>query len=94
MAKLKGLKERQLALKDINSKLKLLVPVNEFLNAENPSGIYTVSFDGYRASLLCKDGEAIRELVLNYKKELVSEIRDLAVQHSIEFEAEEEAMLK
>lgn len=44
MARIIGLKEKQLALTDINNKLKSLIPINEFLNEINPSGIYTISF--------------------------------------------------
>lgn len=44
MAKIMGLKEKQLALANINHKLKSLIPINEFLNETNPSGLYTISF--------------------------------------------------
>lgn len=45
MARIIGLKEKQLALADINHKLKSLIPINEFINETNPSGLYTISFN-------------------------------------------------
>lgn len=44
MARIIGLKEKQVALSEINQKLKSLIPINEFLNEPNPSGFYTISF--------------------------------------------------
>ena len=44
MARIIGLKEKQLALTEINQKLKSLIPINEFLNEINESGLYTISF--------------------------------------------------
>ena len=93
MAKIIGLKEKQLALKEINHKLKCLEPINEFLNAQNSSGVYTISFDSFKSFLLCKDEETIKNLVLAYKKELVAEIRSEADKFSIEFDEAEEASL-
>ena len=94
MAKIIGLKEKQLALKEINQKLKSLEPVNEFLHAENPSGLYTISFDSFKSTLLCTDPQTIKNLVNAYKKELVNDIRAKATEFSIEFEEDEEAMLQ
>lgn len=94
MAKIIGLKEKQLALKDITQKLKLLEPINAFLAAENPSGLYTISFDSFKSTLLCKDPEAIKAYVVAYKKELVNEIRTQAENYSIEFDETEELLLK
>lgn len=94
MAKIIGLKEKQLALKQITHKIKSLEPINDFLNAINETGIYTISFDSHKSSLLCKDAAAIKALVLAYKKELVDEIRAQAEKYSIEFDEEEEELLK
>lgn len=44
MARIIGLKEKQLALAEINQKLKSLIPINEFLSEPNPSGLYTIAF--------------------------------------------------
>ena len=94
MAQIIGLKEKQLALKDINQKIKSLEPVNEFLKAENPSGVYTISFGTHKSSLLCEDADAIKAFVYAYKKNLVDAIRAKAQEYSIEFDASEEEMLK
>lgn len=94
MAQIIGLKEKQLALKEINSKLKALKPVNDFLGAENTSGRYTISFGDFKTNLLCNDNDTIKALVFAYKKELVTEIRDQAEKYSIEFDEDEENMLK
>ena len=98
MAKIIGLKEKQQALKDINRKINSLQPVNEFLNAdisaENPSGLYTLSFGEYKTTLLCKDANAIKALVSAYKLELVKDIKGQAEMFSIEFDPDEEAALE
>lgn len=94
MAKIIGLKEKQLALKQIEQKIKALGPINEFLEADNSTGIYTVSFGSVKSPLLCPDQVSIRKLVSDYKIKLVSEIRAQAEQYSIEFEEDEEALLK
>lgn len=94
MAKIIGLKEKQLALKQIEQKIRTLGPINEFLAADNPSGIYTVSFGAFKSPLLCPDQVAIRKLVSDYKSKLVREIRAQAEQYSIEFEEDEETLLK
>lgn len=94
MANIIGIKEKQLAVKEINRKLKTLKPINDFLAAENPSGIYTISFDNYESNLLCKDGDAIKALVFAFKKELVAELREQAEKFSIEFDDEDEKLLK
>ena len=44
MARIIGLKEKQLALAEINQKIKSLIPINAFLNETNTSGLYTISF--------------------------------------------------
>lgn len=93
MANIIGLKEKQLALKEINRKLKALKPVNDFLDAENPDGVYKISFDRFESHLLCKDSDTIKAFVFEYKKEMVTEIRELAKKYSIEFDEEEEKLL-
>lgn len=94
MAKIIGLKEKQLALKQIEQKMKALGPINEFLDAENPTGVYTLSFASFKTPVLCRDSNIIKQLVLAYKNELVSELKTQAEQYSIEFEESEEALLK
>lgn len=135
MAKIIGLKEKQLALTDINHKLKSLIPINEFLNEINPSGLYTISFtknkpqvqdnntdvddkenvetsnneavdknlvkrskrskeEKLEAPFLCSDADTVKSFVLAYKKQLVDEIRAKAEEFSIEFDDEDEALLK
>lgn len=93
MARIIGLKEKQLALKEINQKLRDLKPVNEFLEASNPDGVYTISFGEHKTQLLCKDQETIQALVFAYKKDMVSKIREQAERFSIEFDEEEEMLL-
>lgn len=94
MANIIGLKEKQLALKEINRKLKSLQPINDFLDATNSNGLYNISFGEFEAKLVCKDSDTIKALVFAYKKELVNEIREQAKKHSIEFDEDEENMLK
>lgn len=93
MANIIGLKEKQLALKEITRKLKTLVPINEFLSAKNPTGVYTISFGEFQSKLLCEDAETIRSCVFAYKKKVVDEIREQATKFSIEFDEEEEKLL-
>lgn len=133
MARIIGLKEKQLALADISRKLKQLIPLNYFLQENNPSGLYTISFtktkpheetedapdvgnkadprqskqsaEGKRtikrekeekveAPFLCTDADAVKAYVLAYKAQLVNEIREKAKAYSIEFEEEDEALLR
>ena len=98
MARIIGLKEKQRALAEMTKKINSLVPINSFLTAENPSGLYTISFGDKdskeKATLLCNDPEAIRALVFNYKKELVAEIRQLAADYTLELEDEDEEIIK
>lgn len=93
MANIIGLKEKQFALKEINKKLKDLKPINDFLGAENPSGLYEISFGTFKSNLLCKDSDTIKAFVFAYKKELVAEIRAQAEKYDIEFDEEEENLL-
>lgn len=93
MPQLIGLKERQLGLSEIESKLRILSSVKDFLEKENPSGLYTLSFDKQRIKLFCPNREIINGLVDAYRKTLVDEIRALASQHSIEFNEEDELLL-
>lgn len=125
MARIIGLKEKQVALAEINQKLKSLIPINEFLNEKNDSGLYTISFtktkpkiqdnntdiedkenvaafkhskrnkeEKIEAPFLCDDSETVKSFVLAYKKELVNELRAKAEEFSIEFNDEDEALLK
>lgn len=133
MARIIGLKEKQLALAEINQKLKSLIPINEFLNEINDSGLYTISFtktkaqpendttdvennkavadpgdkaehlvkrgkrnkeERIEAPFLCSDADTVKSFVVAYKKELVNELRAKAKEFSIEFNDEDEALLK
>lgn len=93
MAKISGLKEKQLALKEINAKLKALVPLNEFLDANNEKGLYSISFGNVKTTLLCQDKETINLLVRAYKKTIVDEIKKQAEEYSIEFDEEDKKLL-
>lgn len=44
MAQIVGLKEQKKALADIESMLKEIQVINDFLKKENPSGVYEISF--------------------------------------------------
>lgn len=94
MAQLIGLKERQLGLVEIESKMKTLISVKDFLEKENPTGMYTISFEKQRIKLHCPDRQNINALVEGYKQSLINEIRALASKHSVEFEEDEELLLK
>lgn len=93
MPQLIGLKERQLGLAEIETKLKTLASVRDFLEKENPAGVYTLSFDKQRIKLHCPDRGPINALVEAYKKSLVAEIRELADKNAVEFNEEDEALL-
>lgn len=93
MANIIGLKEKQQALKEVTRKLKALKPINDFLSATNPTGVYNISFGEFASKLLCEDEDAIKSLVFEYKKKMVTEIREQAQKFSIEFDEEEEQLL-
>lgn len=89
MAKITGLKERQLALAEIESKLRSLENLNLFLQTDNPSGEYSIKFDKIRTFILCEDKTQVNNLVLSYKQIIAKTIYELAEKHSIELDQED-----
>ena len=99
MPKIIGQAEQQRALKDITSALKEVAIVNTFLQANNPSGKYTVTFtdasnEKHHCSLFTPDKEELDLLVLNYKDQLKAKILKLADEYRIALEPTEQIMLE
>ena len=93
MAKIIGLKEKQAALKDIQQSLRSLAPLDAFVENENASTEYTISFDAHKATLKCDDKKKIDELVLAYKKTIVDHILTLAHDNQIELDEEDRQLM-
>lgn len=93
MAKIIGLKEKQAALKDIQQALRSLAPLNEFIEANNTSSEYTISFEAHKATLKCEDKAKINELVLAHKKIIVDRILALSKANDIELDDEDLAVM-
>lgn len=93
MAQIRGIKDMQLALKDIEKQLKTVKTINQFLETQNDSGMYTLSFGNYSTPLICKDTEKIQELVISSKQHLVAQIRATAEANRIELDEDDEALL-
>ena len=93
MAKIIGLKERQEALTEIQLSLKSLLPLNSFLEDDNPTHEYVISFASHKAKIKSKEKEKINALVEEYKKSIVSEILNLAESYEIELDDEEYALM-
>ena len=89
MAKITGLKERQLALSEIEAKLRLLENINLFLQTENTTGEYNIKFDKIRTCIVCEDKTQVNNLVASYKNTIAKAITDLAEQYSIELDQED-----
>lgn len=89
MAKITGLKERQLALTSIESKLRSLETLNLFLLTDNPTGEYVIKFDKIKATISCDDKIKVNALVEAYKQTIAKDIHELAEKHLIELDQED-----
>ena len=91
MAKIMNQAEQQKALKSIQRSLKDLISTNNFLDGENATGSYTISYvapggEHHSSEAFSLDKKAVNELVLAYKKKVVDETVKLAHDYHIELE--------
>ncbi len=99
MPKIIGQAEQQQALKEITAMLKEVVAVNQFLNSQNESGKYTISFadtnnQKHSCTLFSSDKEDVDLLVLNYKDRLKEKIQSLTEEFRIALDPSEELLLQ
>ena len=93
MAQIIGLKEKQEALAEIQSKIRSLETLNKFLQAENPSHEYVVSFAKTKAPIFCEEKETIDALVKAYKEKVVEEINKKSAEFSICLDEEDNKIM-
>lgn len=89
MAQITGLKERQTALINIESKLKALETLNLFLQTNNPTNEYVIKFDKIKVSLFNENKKDIDALVSASKDKIVHEIHELSEKYSITLDEED-----
>ena len=99
MAKIIGLKEQKIALNQINATLKEIEPINNFLSASNPSGVYTISFEDssgktYKTKMLTPDKSNIDALVRAHKSNLSKNLLEKASAFNIALDDEEMALIE
>jgi len=97
MANIIGLPEREKALREIQTILKELAITNKFLEMHNASGSYTISFkdeEGKKHSTdLTASREEIAALLMRYKNERKEYILQLAREHRIGLDPEDNEIL-
>lgn len=94
MAKIRDLEAQRRALKDINTTIKELDSANEFLKAQNSSGIYTITFTGddgkkYTREIKMETKDDLNARVMIYKEEEKKRIIALADEHGIDLDPED-----
>lgn len=98
MAKIRDLDAQRKALKDINSTVKELETANEFLKAQNASGIYSISFTGddgkkYTREIKFESKDELNRRVMIHKEEEKKRILVLAEEHGIDLDPEDMIIL-
>ena len=98
MPEIIGQKERQNAMKEIRSALKEMVGTNQFLEATNREGMYTITFegdDGTRCSAIAYTEKKadIDRFVLHHKHKVASRVKDLAERNGIALYVDEKLIL-
>lgn len=98
MAKILDQEEQRKALKNINGSIKDLEAANEFLKAQNPSGVYTISFTGegdkkYSTVMHAENKEELNLLILAHKEREKERIKALAEENRIALDPEDEVIL-
>ena len=94
MAKILNQEEQQKALKNINDSIRDLKKGNEILQADNPSGIFTISFTDsagkrHRAEIHVQSKKIIDQLYLDFKQEEKERIQKLASDNLIDLDDED-----
>lgn len=110
MAKIRGIEEQKKALEKVESNLKELQNMKEFLMSENPSNEYEINFKKTE-KILSEEGEKtknkkvavkfklsnkeqLKNLLAEYRNYLIQETRRLAEQFIIELDEDEKRLLQ
>lgn len=88
MPQIIGAAEQRAALHKISAALKKVEGMNVFLDAENPTGEYTISFKNAEgktisAPAISTDKADVNSLIQNYKDSIVREMTQLAEKNRI-----------
>ena len=98
MPEIIGQKERQAAMKEIRAALKDMASTNQFLEATNGTGKYSIVFeadDGTRCSAVAYTAhkEDIDKFVLHHKNIVASRVKELAERNGIALYLDEKLVL-
>lgn len=98
MAKILDQEEQRKALKNIISSVKAVEAANEFLAAQNPSGVYSIAFTGedgkkYATEISAESKEDLDALILAHKEQERGRIEKLAADNRIALDPEDRAVL-
>lgn len=98
MPKIIGQAEQQQAMRNIKAALKDLTITNQFLETQNPDGIYTVTFkdsegNHYTTTVYSEEKHVLDSLARAYKKQVVDDAVRQAESNRIEFEPEDRQIL-
>lgn len=98
MPEIIGQKERQEAMREIRSALKVMVSTNQFLDAVNTAGKYTVIFDSdkgeHRSAIAFTERkEEIDHFVCQHKRMVADRVKFLAERNGIALYPEEKQVL-
>lgn len=97
MANIIGLQKQEAALKEIQSVIKNIDEANKFMEAENPTGIITISFkkeDGKKQlTEISVPKEKVNALITDYKAEKREYVLQMARDNRIALDPEDEVIL-
>lgn len=98
MPRIIGRAEQDEAVKKIKAALKELGVTKEFLEADNPTGEFTISFKGdakhtYSTTIYAEDKSVVDELAKAYRERVAKDMMDLAANNRIELDPDEKEIL-
>lgn len=98
MASIIGLADQQKALKEIKNSLKDLTTINEFLEAQNSSGVYTITFTSddnkkYSTDIIVESKESINALAIKNKQKRCEDIVKKAEEYKIGLDSADKKIL-
>ena len=98
MAKILDQEEQRKALKNIIGSIKEITAANEFLSAQNTSGVYSISFtaeDGkkYATEISASSKQDLDALILVHKEQERTRIEKLAEDNRIALDPEDRTVL-
>lgn len=97
MAYIIDLQKQEAALKEINATIKDIRGINSFLEAQNPSGVYSISIkdenDKKQTIEITGNKEAFNAMILQYKAEKREYLQQLAKENQIALDPQDNEVL-